>query len=70
MSRLSFLGRPWVAFDPSKKEHRRLFAEFQQKGTWGKSPYRFIVPDEGGDLLTLCRRKLIDYYVNKEFNGH
>jgi len=67
MSRLDFIGRPWVAFDAANKEHRRWFAEFQRAGTWGRCPVRFIVPDEDGDLLTLCQRKLISHYVNKEF---
>lgn len=67
MSKLDFIGRPWVAFDPNNKDHRRWFAEFQKSGTWGRTPVRFIVPDEDGDLLTLCQRKLIRYYVDKEF---
>ena len=67
MSRLDYIGRPWVAFDPLNKDHRRWFAEFQRSGTWGRSPVRFIVPDEDGDLLTVCQRKLISYYVKKEF---
>ena len=68
MSRLAFYGRPWVAFNPQNKEHRRHFAEFQKRGTWGACPVRFIVPDDGGDLLTLIQRRLIAYYVDKEFN--
>lgn len=68
MSRLAFYGRPWVAFNPQDKEHRKYFAEFQKKGTWGSCPVRFIVPDDGGDLLTLIQRRLIAYYVEKEFN--
>jgi hypothetical protein len=67
MSRLAFYGRPWVAFNPQDKEHRKYFAEFQKKGTWGSCPVRFIVPDDGGDLLTLIQRRLIAYYVDKEF---
>lgn len=67
MSRLSFLGRPEVAFDPTNREHRLWFHQFQQDRTWGKCPVRFIVPDEDGDLVTLVQRRLIDYYVSKEF---
>lgn len=67
MSRLEYFGRPLVAFDPKNKDHRRWFREFQTKKTWGKCPVRFINPDENGDLITLCQRKLIDYYVGKEF---
>lgn len=67
MSRLNYLSRPLVAFDAQKKDHRRWFFEFQAKKTWGHCPVKFIVPDEDGDLITICQRKLIAYYVSKEF---
>lgn len=67
MSKLDYFGRPWVAFDPVNKQHRRWFVEVQQGKAWGKIPVRFYVSDEDGDLLTLCQRKLIDYYVSREF---
>lgn len=67
MSRLSFVGRPWVNFDAANKQHRNWFAQFQRNGTWGKCPVRFIIADDAGDLLTMIRRRLIDYYVDREF---
>ena len=67
MSRLDYIGRPWVAFKPENKQHRKWFAEFQRKGTWGHCPVRFIVSDEHGDLITLIQRKLSGHYVDKEF---
>ena len=67
MSRLELLARPLVAFDPSKKDHRKWFAEFQRYQTWGRCPVRFIVPDEYGDLRSLVTNSLINYYVEKEF---
>lgn len=67
MSRLQFIGRPWVDFDAANKQHRKWFAEFQRSGTWGRCPVRFFVSDDHGDLLTLIRRRLIDHYVNREF---
>jgi hypothetical protein len=67
MSRLSYIGRPWVAFDPASKQHRKWFAEFQRTGAWGRCPVRFIVSDEHGDLITLIQRKLIGHYVDREF---
>ena len=68
MSRLAYFGRPFVAFDATNKEHRAWFAEFQKLGTWGRCPVRFICPEEHGDLVTLIQRKLIAYYVDREFN--
>jgi hypothetical protein len=68
VSLLEFHARPLVAFDPSKKEHRRIYHEFVTNRSWGKSPYRFICPeDHGFDLVTMMQRKLIEYYVDKEF---
>jgi hypothetical protein len=36
-------------------------------GTWGRCPYRFIVPDDHGNLLTIIQRRLVEYYVQREF---
>lgn len=69
MSKLSFIGRPWVVFDPTLEQHRQWFAEFQARRSWGHCPVRFIVDDNAGDLLTMIQRKLIDYYTNKEFGN-
>jgi hypothetical protein len=67
MSRLEFYSRPLVAFDPSSKEHRRIYYAFVKTRTWGHSPVRFICPEDHGDLITMIQRNLIDYYVRKEF---
>ena len=67
MSKLALFGRPYVIFDPQNKDHRRWFHEFQMRSTWGHCPVRFIIPDDHGDLVTMCQRRLIDYYVSKEF---
>ena len=67
MSLLIFNSRPYTVFDAKNKRHRKWFAEFQKHRTWAKCPVRFIVPDDQGDLVTLCQRRLIDYYTTKEF---
>ena len=67
MSRLAFIGRPWVAFEATDPQHRAWFAEFRKLGTWGKCPVRFIIADDHGDLVTMIQRRLIDYYISKEF---
>jgi hypothetical protein len=67
MSRLDYFGRPWVNFDANNKEHRRWFAEFERSNTWGRCPVRFIVADDAGDLLSMIRHRLIDYYIDREF---
>jgi hypothetical protein len=67
MSRLQFIGRPWVVFDAKNKSHRQWFADFQRKSTWGHCPVRFVVADDHGDLITMIQRRLIEFYVDKEF---
>lgn len=70
MSKLEFLMRPLVAFDPSNKDHRRYYAEFIDYGGWGKCPVRFICPDDiGMDLPTMIKNSLIEYYISREFGG-
>lgn len=68
MSQLSLHGRPWVVFDPSNKEHRYYYHEFVTKGTWGYCPYRFVVAEDHGNLVTMIQRKLVEFYVNHEFD--
>lgn len=67
MSKLEYFGRTLVAFDAKNKEHRKWFHEFQINRSWSACPVRFIIPDEDGDLITLIQRKLIDFYVSREF---
>lgn len=68
MSRLEFLARPLVAFDPYNKDHRRHYAQFVEYGGWGKCPVRFIVPeDHGSDLIGMIQRSLNAYYIEREF---
>ena len=70
MSRLEYLIRPLVAFDPYNKDHRRYYAEFLERGGWGRCPVRFICPeDSGSDLPTMIQRSLISYYIDREFGG-
>ena len=69
MSVLHIKSRPWTVFDPNNKDHRRWFAEFQKYGTWGRCPVRFLVPEDQGDLITMIQRKLIEFYVKKEFGN-
>jgi hypothetical protein len=70
MSRLEYLARPLVAFNPSNKDHRRYYAEFLERGGWGHCPVRFICTEDHGDNLpALIQRILVAYYVDREFGG-
>jgi hypothetical protein len=70
MSRLEYFNRPLVAFDPNNKDHRRYYAEFVELGSWGRCPVRFICPDDnGGDLISMIKNNLIQYYIDREFGG-
>jgi hypothetical protein len=67
MSKLVQAGRPYVAFNPSNKDHRKWFAQFQAQSTWSRCPVRFFIDDDHGDLVTMIQRRLIDFYTTKEF---
>jgi hypothetical protein len=67
MSKLALFGRPYVVFDPSDRNHRRWFAEFNRNLSWKSCPVRFVIDDDNGDLVTMIQRKLIQFYVDKEF---
>ena len=67
MSVLHFKARPWTVFDVYNKDHRHWYAEFVKHGSWGRCPYRFIVPEDHGDLITMCQRALVKFYVEQEF---
>jgi hypothetical protein len=69
MSRLSYIGRPWVAFDENNKQHRRWYYEFVKHNTWGRCPVRFIVSDDHGDLLQMIQKRLNQYYTQREFGN-
>jgi hypothetical protein len=67
MSKLAFYGRPYVVFDPTNKDHRKWFADFNKNRSWARCPVRFVVNEDHGDLLTQIQRELIQFYVDKEF---
>jgi hypothetical protein len=69
MSRLALHSRPFVVFDPENKDHRTWFADFNRCAKWGNCPVRFLIEDDNGDLVTMIQRRLIQYYVNKEFGN-
>ena len=67
MSALHLNARPWTVFDPNNADHRRYYYEFIKTNTWGRCPVRFVIPDRQGDLISMIRRSLIDWYVINEF---
>lgn len=67
MSVLELSGRPFVVFDPENDEHRGYYYQFVKQGTWGRCPYRFVVPEDHGNLVTMIQRSLVKYYVEQEF---
>ena len=67
MSVLELSGRPFVIFDPANTDHRKFYYGFVKKGTWGGCPYRFVVPEDHGNLVTMIQRSLIAHYVQNEF---
>ncbi len=70
MSKLEYLARPLVAFDPHNKDHRRYYAEYLEYKGWGMCPVRFICTEDHGDNLpAMIQRIMVAYYVEREFGG-
>jgi hypothetical protein len=67
MNTLLLNCRPGAVFDATNKEHRQAYYNFLKCSTWGRSPYQFILEPGFEDIPTLCRHRLCEYYVSKEF---
>lgn len=61
--------RPYVKFDPAKKAHRELYAEFIKSGSWGHCPVRFTLDEECNNLAAALQRKLAEFYIAREFKA-
>jgi len=60
--------RPGTVFDATNKEHRKAYHIFITNSSWGRSPYQFILEPGFEDVPTMCRHRLCEYYVNREFS--
>ena len=56
-----------IQFNAFDEEHRKQYANFIKKKSWGYCPVRFAVLGSRTDLVTQIERDLVDYYVFKEF---
>jgi len=56
-----------IQFNAFDEEHRKQYAKFIKKKSWGYCPVRFAVLGSRTDLVTQIERDLVDYYVFKEF---
>ena len=70
MSKLAQHGRPYMAFNPSNKDHRKWFAQFQAQSTWAKCPVRFFIDDDAGDLITMIQRSLPQRMIPEVASGY
>ena len=69
MSVLELSGRPFTVFHPANQAHRGFYHNFVKTGSWGRCPFRFVVPEDHGDLITMIQRSLVKYYVETEFEA-
>jgi hypothetical protein len=67
MSILDLKTRPTIEFNAHKVEHRKYYADFVKKKSWGYCPFRFAVRGSRTDLITQIERDMVDYYTLKEF---
>ena len=67
---LNLIQRPTEIFDPANKKHRAHYAKFLKERTWSTCPVQFAVLDgdsSNNNLAFAMQRKLVEYYVGKEF---
>jgi len=69
MSKVNLQNRPIVAFDPSIKEHRKIFFDAMKYRTWGRSPIRFWLEEDNYNLIDQIQKKLARYYMAREFGS-
>lgn len=69
MSKVQLQNRPIVAFDPTKKLHRKIFYDMMKYRTWGRSPIRFWLEEDNYNLIDQLQRKMARYYMEKEFGS-
>lgn len=68
MEQIYFLkSRPEVQFNASNTEHRFAFTNFLRNKKWGDSP-RFYLEEGYSCVPEMIKDKLLQYYINKEFN--
>jgi hypothetical protein len=70
MSKIQQFGRPHETFDPSNKEHRKIFHDALRYRTWGRSPICFWAEDDSSgsnSLMDQCIKAMSTYYIEKEF---
>lgn len=60
--------RPFARFDPADAEHRRYFRDFLRDNSWKDCPLRFLIEDYSENVVYYIHKKLLDYYISKEFD--
>jgi hypothetical protein len=59
--------RPHTIFDAENEEHRRAYFTYINSRSWDGCKFRFIVEEPYVDLPTNIDRKMISYYIAREF---
>ena len=67
MLKTFLLNRPFVVFDPSNKDHRRIYRHFLKTGSWKNCDYQFVCEAPYLDLPSCINLKLVEYYMGQEF---
>lgn len=66
---LKVQNRPVVIFDATNEQHRSWAFESIKNRTWGRCPVKFEVYDDSENVSEYISRKLVEYYLSKEFAG-
>jgi hypothetical protein len=67
MLKSTLLLRPWTAYDPANKDHRRYFNNFIKTRSWAGCPYQWLIMDDSGDVVHYLTKVTAEYYLSREF---
>ena len=67
MTVLNVAYRPAVYFDVMDKQHRRWFADFLRRRSWGHCPVQFYLEQGYSDVPAMIQDKLTAWYLTREF---
>lgn len=56
-----------IDFDVNNPEHRKDFVKFMRTNSFGKCNNRYTLRGMYGDVSSMMRDKVLNYYIDKEF---
>lgn len=58
---------PIIEFDVNNSEHRKDLVTFMKTNSFSQCKNRYTLKGMYGDVLSMMKDKVLNYYINKEF---